>query len=74
MAYMYEGEYAAKDESLVNEGKVVTALRIGRWQDEPDAIDRVFEQFSTCPELFDVLEYFGYETSRDWLDAVRRLP
>lgn len=67
MAYSYEGKYAPKDKSLVNEGKAVTKQRVGRWSEKEKDVIRVREQFTACPELFEVLEHFGYETSRDWL-------
>jgi hypothetical protein len=66
LAYSYEGKYAAKDVSLVNEGKAVTKQRVGRWGEKEKDVDRVRQQFTACPELFDVLEHFGYEKSRDW--------
>lgn len=70
LAYSYEGQYAAKDSSLVNEGKAVTKQRVGRWSEREKDVARVKDQFSTCPELFEVLEHFGYETSRDWLERL----
>jgi hypothetical protein len=65
-AYKYEGKHRAADESLVMEGKSVTSDRVSRWASSEQHRARVLSQFEACPELFDVLEYYGYETSRDW--------
>src|SRR5690606_25517849 len=70
LAYSYEGKYAPTDASLVNEGKAVTKQRVGRWGEKDKDVERVKQQFNDCPELFEVLEHFGYEKSRDWFEKL----
>jgi len=65
-AYLYEGKYAAKASSLVMEGQKSSQERVARWKRTQEQIERVWKQFSECNELFNVLESYGYETSRDW--------
>lgn len=69
-AYRYSGRYAPKDSNLVLENKKVLANRINRWMTDIQSIDRVKQQFVSCPELFSVLEYYGYENSRQWFDSI----
>ncbi len=65
-AYRYEGKYTPKDPSLVMEGQKSSTERVARWKQSQEQIQRVKQQFYECKELFDILEAYGYETSRDW--------
>ncbi len=68
LAYKYTGRYAARDESLVLEGKKIENKK-QRW-DKPEHRDRIIEQFTTCPALFDLLIEYGYESNRDWFSKI----
>lgn len=69
-AYRYEGEFAAKDQSLVREGKQVTGERVARWKKDKQQVARVKQQFAMCSELFGILEYYGYETDSSWFEGL----
>ncbi len=70
LAYKYEGKYKAKDESLVMEGKAVEN-RAKRWQQEKYR-ERLISQFEQCPELFNILVEFGYESDREWFEEYKK--
>lgn len=38
-----------------------------KWRNDPD---RIREQFTSHPELFDLVEEYGYEPDRSWFEAV----
>ncbi|MGI9383870.1 MAG: sulfotransferase [Methyloligellaceae bacterium] len=38
-----------------------------KWRNDPD---RIREQFTACPELFDLVEEYGYEPDRSWFEAL----
>lgn len=68
LAYRYEGKAAAKDKSLVLEGgEVVNKNK--RWM-MIEHRERIVEQFSRCPELFDLLIEYGYEVNNDWYNEL----
>lgn len=69
-AYRYEGKYAAKVPELVLENKSSSTDRICRWKRSNEARARVKRQFSECPELFSILEAYGYEDSRTWFNLI----
>lgn len=69
-AYRYEGKFAPKKQSLVMEGKRISLDRVARWKQDGNQIDRVKKQFIECPELFDVLEAYGYEVNKDWFERI----
>lgn len=71
MAYRYEGKYKAKDESLVMEDKSLVTSRAGKWRSEQYR-ERIFEQFTKHPALFDVLIKDGYEKDNLWFDVYRK--
>ncbi|MCW8107257.1 sulfotransferase domain-containing protein [Alteromonas ponticola] len=66
LAYQYEGRFKANDPSLVLEGKEIVNKQ-ARWKSERFE-QRIYEQFSECPDLFNVLIEFGYEQDRSWFD------
>lgn len=41
-----------------------------RWKHEPE---RIRQQFSECPALFDLVEEYGYEADRRWFEPFRIL-
>ena len=67
MAYKYDGKYRAKDKSLVLEGGEIKKKSV-RWK-KPEHRERIVDQFTRCPELFDVLIKYGYEKNRLWFDS-----
>ncbi|MBT8112277.1 MAG: hypothetical protein KJO47_01240 [Gammaproteobacteria bacterium] len=70
LAYRYEGRYKAKDKTLVMEDRPITLSRTGKWRDKKHA-ERVFDQFSSHPELFDILVADGYEEDNAWYEDYR---
>ena len=66
LAYKYEGRYRANNQELVLEGKKITEKQL-RWKSE-EHDNRIYEQFTQCPSLFDALKEFGYEENDDWFD------
>ena len=69
-AYVYEGIYSPKDSNLVMEGKETTNSRISRWANVEESKQRVKEQFSEHPNLFKILQYYGYENNNNWFSAL----
>lgn len=45
----------------------VDGSRIESWRSHPD---RIRQQFTECPDLFEVVEHWGYEKDRSWFDAI----
>ena len=41
--------------------------RIGTWKQYPE---RIKQQFTECPALFDILMDYGYETDREWFEGL----
>lgn len=72
LAYKYEGRYAAKDQSLVMEGKAVSGSRVARWKTNKDSVRRIHDQFQEEPRLFEVLQAYGYETDNEWFAQLLR--
>ena len=68
MAYAYEGDFEASDQSLVLEDKPINSSRAGKWK-KPEYKTRICDQFTECPELFEILIDDGYEVDRSWFDA-----
>ncbi len=66
LPYSYTGYYAPKDESLVLEASAVQH-RESRWS-RPEHRQRILQQFKSCPDLFDLLVEYGYESDRSWFD------
>jgi len=66
LAYKYSGRFSPKDSNLVLEGKSVTK-KSPRWCKEENK-KRILDQFTRCPELFDILVEYGYEKNRDWFN------
>ena len=69
-AYRYAGRYSPKDPKLVMENKSSSTSRIHRWKTSERTIERVKQQFSECAELFSLLEFYGYEKSREWFNLI----
>jgi hypothetical protein len=67
-AYRYEGKRRASNPDLVREGGEVDRSRRGRWRREEHR-PRIHEQFGAHPQLFEILERYGYERDRHWYDA-----
>lgn len=40
-----------------------------KWQDHPR---RIYEQFTQCPRLFEILKYWGYEADNQWFREIAR--
>jgi hypothetical protein len=68
MAYKYEGQFKANDLSLVLEDKPINTSRAGKWK-KPEYEKRVRDQFTKCPELFDILIRDGYEVDKLWFES-----
>lgn len=43
--------------------------RLTSWRDYPERIHR---QFTECPELFDIVQYWGYEKDNDWFKEIEQ--
>ena len=71
MAYRYEGRFKAKDASLVMEDKPLVSSRAGKWRGDVYR-DRIIEQFTRHPKLFDILIKDGYEKNNLWFDVYRK--
>ncbi len=71
LAYRYSGRTRAKDDSLVRENQPADVSRAGKWR-RPEHEDRIREQFRSCPELFEILRTYGYESDDDWFEAYDR--
>ena len=68
LAYSYKGKYQPVDSSLVLEGKPVK-IKKPRWM-EPEHKERIVDQFTSCPELFDILIDQGYEVDNKWFEQL----
>ena len=68
LAYKYDGERKVEKEVLVLEDKPIDTSRLGKWRNKEHE-QRIREQFTQCPELFDILIDDGYEKNRSWFDA-----
>jgi hypothetical protein len=55
---------------MVLEHKPVQADRAGKWR-LPEHRERITDQFSRFPALFDLLIEGGYERDRAWFDELR---
>lgn len=51
----------------LNGVRPVEKSRIGNWKNHPE---RIKQQFTECPELFDWLIYFGYEKDGSWYERL----
>ena len=51
----------------LNGVRPVTINRIESWKEHPA---RIFDQFTQCKELFNLVKYWGYEENDDWFDEV----
>lgn len=69
-AYKYEGSRKAVDPSLVRENQAVSGARVGKWR-SPRHAQRIRQEFSAHPELFDILQADGYEKDNAWFEARR---
>ena len=70
LPYRYAGEWAAQDAAMVRETSPVDQSRAGKWR-KPEHRDRIFEQFTRHPDLFDMLRAHGYEADDAWFDDYR---
>jgi len=66
----YKGKHAALDKTLEKSSSAVEKKFVKRWSD-PVYKDRVREQFTDYPKLFDILIEQGYEKSTDWFDEFK---
>jgi hypothetical protein len=70
LPYRYEGRHAAVDQTLVRENMPVDRARAGKWR-APEHRQRIIDQFTRFPALFDLLIDTGYETDTTWFDSYR---
>lgn len=70
LAYSYNGKYQPVDSSLVLEGKPVK-IKKPRWM-APEHKERIVDQFTNCPELFDILIDQGYEANNTWFERIAK--
>lgn len=66
----YEGIHQPVDPKLVKIDESVTTAYEGRWRD-PEYRERIAEQFTSHPELFELLKRYGYESDDGWFDEYR---
>lgn len=45
------------------------ASRIQSWKHYPK---RIYKQFTECPELFDIVRYWGYEENDEWFEEIKQ--
>jgi len=70
LAYTYTGKHAAKDQSLVLEGQKISK-KTCKWDDKKN-YKRIYDQFTQCPKLFDILIEYGYEEDTSWFDKINQ--
>jgi len=51
----------------LNGVRPVETSRIDSWKNHPH---RIYKQFTQCPTLFSILEYWGYERNSLWFDEI----
>lgn len=61
----YEGDHTSLDKSLDKSSEAVETKYVKRWTN-PEYKERIHEQFSEHPKLFEILLNQGYENSQDW--------
>jgi hypothetical protein len=66
----YEGKRAALDPALVKTDKPVTKAYVGRWK-HLDHAGRIQAQFTKYPDLFAILQEYGYESDNVWFERYR---
>lgn len=57
----------------LNSLRPADAAGIEAWR-KPERLGRVLHQFGLCPELFRVMEDWGYGDDRGWFDAAAKMP
>ena len=73
--FEYQGEFTdvhkqAPPEKLalqLNGVRSPETSRIEAWKDHPE---RIYDQFTKCPTLFNIVEYWGYEKDSMWFDEI----
>jgi hypothetical protein len=78
IGFEYQGSFADfhthdtpfRLERALNERRAPDADNIEAWR-EPRHRERIKDQFTRCPQLFDLLRHYGYETDDRWFDAYR---
>lgn len=78
IGFTYEGSFAdfhkhetpAGLERALNRRRAPDAENTAAWR-APRHRQRIRDQFTRCPQLFDLLKHYGYETDDHWFDAYR---
>jgi hypothetical protein len=65
----FAGRWSPTVPSLAKPSEAVSTCFVGRWQDDLHR-ERVIEQFTRYPHLFDILQHYGYEETNDWFEAL----
>lgn len=63
----YKHSVPSKLQTPLNGVRPVDVSNIDKWKEHPE---RIKQQFKECPELFDVLIYFGYEKDKTWINRL----
>ncbi|KKK78134.1 hypothetical protein LCGC14_2846610 [marine sediment metagenome] len=66
--YFYKYDIPRAFKRRLNEARPVSVDRIESWKEYPE---RIIEQFTQCPELFDIIKYWGYEKNNNWFDKIK---
>ena len=66
----YEGKHTSLDKKLEKSSSQVEKKFVKRWADDKYR-DRIKEQFTDYPQLFDILIEQGYEKSTDWFEEFK---
>jgi len=64
----HQNEIPPSLRNQLNGVRQVETTRISAWKQHPQ---RILQQFNEAPELFQVLEDFGYETDQGWFETLR---
>jgi len=65
----YEGKFSALDKTLEKSSSQVEKKFVKRWA-ELAYKERIIEQFTDYPQLFEILIEQGYEETRDWFNEL----
>ena len=66
----YSGIHKPVDASLVKINEPINAQNIARWR-QSEHVDRVLTEFEQHPELFALLDEYGYAENRNWYDELK---
>ncbi|MGB2963581.1 MAG: hypothetical protein WBB69_06300 [Anaerolineales bacterium] len=68
LAYRYEGVTSPIEPAFVFEDKPINTLRAGKWILKEHQ-NRIYEQFTEYPILFNSLKKYRYETDNTWFET-----